>query len=108
MQNCVQLNKPVTLDALSDAIQRLLWPNPAGAVAPGAVATKSGPTVYIVDDDVAVRSDLRDLGAILTGLALGQPQRDSVYCFAELSADGELCKLSPLNKDELTALQEAS
>jgi two-component system, chemotaxis family, CheB/CheR fusion protein len=61
MQNCVQLNKPVTLDALTDAIQRLLAPSPTAAPAPGPVAARSGPTVYIVDDDAAVRSALREL-----------------------------------------------
>jgi two-component system, chemotaxis family, CheB/CheR fusion protein len=50
-QGCVQLNKPVKLDALTQAIQRLLAPNRSSGDA----------TIYIVDDDDTVRDALREL-----------------------------------------------
>ncbi len=50
---CLQLNKPVKLDALTHLIQRLLAPKPAAAA--------DGATIYIVDDDSIVRDALREL-----------------------------------------------
>ena len=61
VQNCVQLNKPVKLDALTDVVERLLGPTPAVSPAPTPAGTVGGPTVYIVDDDGVVRSALREL-----------------------------------------------
>jgi two-component system, chemotaxis family, CheB/CheR fusion protein len=52
-QGAVQLNKPVKLDALTNAIQRLLQ-LPAGT-------GKAAATIYIVDDDSAVREALCEL-----------------------------------------------
>ncbi len=60
-QNCVQLNKPVTLDSLIDVVERLLSPAPEVMVAPSSAAAEGDPTVYIVDDDGVVRSALREL-----------------------------------------------
>ena len=70
-QNCVQLNKPVQLNELSEAIQRLLSgprsvaPVPA-ASRPETAHCRASPVIYVVDDDdqlrAAVRSVLEDDG----------------------------------------------
>lgn len=52
-QGCLQLNKPVKLGELNAAIQSLLGPRPEIDRAIG--------TIYIVDDDNAVRVTLREL-----------------------------------------------
>jgi two-component system CheB/CheR fusion protein len=56
-QGCVQLNKPVKLDALTQAIQQLLVPKPAARTP----KPKGTATIYIVDDDDSVRTTLREL-----------------------------------------------
>jgi two-component system CheB/CheR fusion protein len=56
-QGCVQLNKPVKLDALTQAVQQLLAPQPGGP-RPDAQGRS---TIYIVDDDSVVREALREL-----------------------------------------------
>jgi two-component system, chemotaxis family, CheB/CheR fusion protein len=50
-QGCLQLNKPVKLDALTQAVQRLLAPS----------HSNDNATIYIVDDDDTVRDALREL-----------------------------------------------
>ncbi len=55
--DCVHLNKPVKLNALTQAIQRLLIgrqsaPNPRGG---------AGPVIYVVDDDLHIREAMRDM-----------------------------------------------
>ncbi len=56
-QGCAQLNKPVKLDVLTQVIHRLLAPKPVRQLADGSAS----PTIYIVDDDSAVRGTLREL-----------------------------------------------
>jgi two-component system, chemotaxis family, CheB/CheR fusion protein len=55
--DCVQLNKPVKRDILTQAIQHML------AVKPGPTRDKSktAATIYIIDDDPHVRATLREL-----------------------------------------------
>jgi two-component system CheB/CheR fusion protein len=56
-ENCVQMNKPMKLAALMEAIRRLLA---AAAEPPAAGPPVDGrPTVYIVDDDAGIRHDMR-------------------------------------------------
>jgi two-component system CheB/CheR fusion protein len=64
-ENCSQLNKPMKLDELTEAIQALLPPSavpakPAMAAAPNG-ATDNGPIIYIVDDDTKVRQSIRSV-----------------------------------------------
>lgn len=75
----------------------------------GVVRDDGSVALWIQDDDMRPlqRNDIKDICSLLMGLAVSKPFGDAVYCFAELSADGELSKLSLLNSDELTALQEA-
>lgn len=54
---CLQLNKPVKLDAMVQAIQALLQPGGNPSPEPPAGAA----TIYIVDDDSSVRLALREL-----------------------------------------------
>ena len=64
LQNCVQLNKPVKLNELTQVIQRLL-PTSHSAAHPHAshsaetAANPAPPTVFIVDDDSHVREAIR-------------------------------------------------
>ncbi|WP_245572748.1 CheR family methyltransferase [Lichenihabitans psoromatis] len=62
--DCVQLNKPVKLDALMDVIQRMLpdLPAPPQPRAPATASSKQGvadSTVFVVDDDDAVSAAMR-------------------------------------------------
>jgi two-component system CheB/CheR fusion protein len=65
-EGCTQLNKPVQLHELNQAIQRLL---PRGKAAPaadgmGGEAARDqgdGPVIFIVDDDDQIRAAMRDL-----------------------------------------------
>jgi two-component system, chemotaxis family, CheB/CheR fusion protein len=52
-QDCVQLNKPVKLDVLTQAIQRMLTAKPSDGT--------EGATIYIIDDDHNTRTALREL-----------------------------------------------
>ena len=86
-QGCVQLNKPVKIDALTQALQALLAPEPS--LRPGC--DTDAPTVYIVDDDSDVRRSLRDLLE-----ADGRHVMDFGSCEAFLAAyhpGGEACLL---------------
>jgi two-component system CheB/CheR fusion protein len=62
-ENCTQLNKPMSLAELTEAIQSLLpprtapRPTPAQAAAPAS--TGAAPVIYIVDDDAKVRQSIR-------------------------------------------------
>jgi two-component system CheB/CheR fusion protein len=56
-QGCLQLNKPVKLDAMVMAIQALLAPEPHAR----PPSQNDDATVYIVDDDRQVRRSLREL-----------------------------------------------
>jgi two-component system CheB/CheR fusion protein len=58
---CLQLNKPVSLDAMVAAIRLLLHPAPPATPDDRAVDARTGPTIYIVDDDSSVRTALREL-----------------------------------------------
>lgn len=53
--DCMQLNKPVELEVLGQAIQRILAPKT------DSIDNKDGATIYIVDDDSSVRNTLREL-----------------------------------------------
>jgi two-component system, chemotaxis family, CheB/CheR fusion protein len=60
-QGCVQLNKPVKLTELVDAIQRLL---PRGSTSQGGnpnVVLDHPAVVFVVDDDAAVRTAIRNV-----------------------------------------------
>ncbi len=66
LQNCVQLNKPVNLKELTQAIQRLLPTSPhrrcSRAPHPAEPAHATGqPIIFVVDDDSHVREGLRDV-----------------------------------------------
>jgi two-component system CheB/CheR fusion protein len=51
--NCVQVNKPTTLSGLLETISQLLAP--AGA----APRLQGSPAIYIIDDDSAIRNEMR-------------------------------------------------
>ena len=59
--NCLQFNKPTNLQTLSEAIQTLLPPPPPLSETPHVTPTASGPVVYLVDDDPALRAMLREV-----------------------------------------------
>jgi len=78
LQSCVQLNKPVKLPELRDAIERLLprtsagvpAPLPPGAAAPSidalprgeeASSTPGTPVIFVVDDNSHVRDSIRSV-----------------------------------------------
>lgn len=86
-QGCVQLNKPVKLDALAQAIQQLLAPKVPRRQSRGT----GDSTIYIVDDDSVVRDALRELLE-----ADGRHVEDFGDCEAFLAAyrpGGEACLL---------------
>ena len=65
-QDCIQLNKPVKLDELTQAIQRLLPPPQAVPYArsPHRVEVAGGsgpPTIFVVDDDSQIRAAIRSV-----------------------------------------------
>jgi two-component system CheB/CheR fusion protein len=64
-RDCVQLNKPVKLKEMTQAIQRLLAgsQSPASAVsAPGGAGDHpASPVIFIVDDDLHVREGIRSV-----------------------------------------------
>ena len=66
LQNCVQLNKPVKVTELTQALQRLLSTAPAAvhvrAPRPGdAAGAATPPVIYVVDDDLHVRQAIRSV-----------------------------------------------
>ncbi|MGD0634725.1 MAG: chemotaxis protein CheB [Beijerinckiaceae bacterium] len=63
-ENCMQLNKPIKLRELTDAIQRLLPDgrapieySPANAI--DSSSQRNSPTIFVVDDDTYVRDGIR-------------------------------------------------
>jgi two-component system, chemotaxis family, CheB/CheR fusion protein len=63
-QDCIQLNKPVKVQELTQAIQRLLSKSPSAAsmaapVVCEAPMSSGPPVIYVVDDDSHVREALR-------------------------------------------------
>ena len=58
-EQCVQLNKPVKLEELTEAIQRLLPPGPAGPEHRDAGVGATAPVIFVVDDDPHVRNSIR-------------------------------------------------
>jgi two-component system CheB/CheR fusion protein len=59
-ENCTQLNKPMSLAELTEAIQRLLPPRPAARAAPAEPNGAGGaPVIYVVDDDSKIRHSIR-------------------------------------------------
>jgi two-component system CheB/CheR fusion protein len=63
-QDCIQLNKPVKVQELTQAIQRLLSKSPSATPASAPVISEApmssgSPVIYIVDDDRHVREALR-------------------------------------------------
>jgi two-component system CheB/CheR fusion protein len=63
-QDCIQLNKPVKVKELTQAIQRLLSKSPSAAPASAPVVSEApmssgSPVIYVVDDDRHVREALR-------------------------------------------------
>jgi two-component system CheB/CheR fusion protein len=63
-QDCIQLNKPVKVKELTQAIQRLLSKSPSAAdatapVVSGATMGSAPRVIYVVDDDSHVREALR-------------------------------------------------
>ena len=64
LRNCVQLNKPVKVNELTQSIQRLLATSPPAAPAPQLVAATDGmapPVIIVVDDDDQLRATLREV-----------------------------------------------
>ncbi|WP_144113970.1 chemotaxis protein CheB [Paraburkholderia sp. BCC1886] len=62
LKQCVQLNKPVQVNTLSQIIQRLLPEVPPAALPHHANVLENGsqePVVYVVDDDSVVRDAIR-------------------------------------------------
>ena len=64
LSQCLQLNKPVKLDALTGAIDRLLREVAAAPQAPGpavhdVLGEGAHPTIFVVDDDGAVSAAIR-------------------------------------------------
>lgn len=63
--DCTQLNKPVKHEALMKAVSLLTAPDlvPASAPFPGqaVAAQRTGPVVFVVDDDSAVRAAIRSV-----------------------------------------------
>jgi two-component system, chemotaxis family, CheB/CheR fusion protein len=55
--DCIQLNKPVKLNALTQAIQRLLIGGQPAPIARGGAE----PVIYVVDDDLHIREAMRDM-----------------------------------------------
>ena len=77
-QNCTQLNKPVKLTELTEAIQRLMSaPHPVPQIAAprpaGSAPQQGSPVIFVVDDDdrlrQAVRNVLEDAGRIVEDFA---------------------------------------
>jgi two-component system CheB/CheR fusion protein len=58
-ENCTQLNKPMSLAELTEAIQRLLPMPAAPRPAPAAPPPGAAPVIYIVDDDAKIRQSIR-------------------------------------------------
>ena len=59
--DCAHLHKPVTLPALTAAIQRLLPARPGHDRPPAPLPASPAPTIYIVDDDSHIRDGFRAL-----------------------------------------------
>eukprot|EP01037_Dinobryon_pediforme_P012275 gene12275-12361_t len=60
--DCVQLNKPVKLKALSEVVKRLLPAEPDALIAiSDGVASSAVPVVFVVDDDKHIRDAIRTL-----------------------------------------------
>lgn len=65
-QDCVHINKPVTLGDLTQVIQRLLPSSPAigrtrVALSGAPTTARSPPVIFVVDDDGNVRDDIRSV-----------------------------------------------
>jgi len=60
-QNCVQLNKPVKLPELMQAIQRLLPLSPTLVPPPLPADAVGPPVIFVVDDDSQVRAAIRSV-----------------------------------------------
>jgi len=59
-ENCMQLNKPMSLAELTEAIQGLLPQPPAAPRLPQPTQNGAGaPVIYIVDDDAKIRQSIR-------------------------------------------------
>ncbi len=95
--DCLQLNKPVKLDVLKQAIQRVLASTPAAQPAPGTDNstgtdnTNGGTIIYIVDDDDNVRDALRQL--LETDGRHVEDFRDCEAFLADYRPGGEACLL---------------
>ncbi len=61
LQNCVQLNKPVKVNELTQAIQRLLVPTQSVARAHAPRPEPEPPVIIVVDDDDQLRRTLREV-----------------------------------------------
>ena len=94
--NCVQLNKPVNVQELTNVIRRLLPPSrpqtPALVRNPDTAASGAlAPTIFVVDDDGnvrdAVRNVLEDEGWVVEDFASCEAFLDSYH------PDGEACLL---------------
>jgi two-component system CheB/CheR fusion protein len=90
-EHSVQLNKPVKLEELTQAIQRLLPSSPASHEHSTEAPNATGPVIFVVDDDAHVRNGIR---AVLEDD--GRLVEDYPTCEAFLEAyrpGGEACLL---------------
>ncbi|MFN4354789.1 chemotaxis protein CheB [Parvibaculum sp.] len=94
--NCIQLNKPVKSNELTDAIQRLIpaaaVPMPEPEASSAALDETSGnPIIFIVDDDSQIRRAIRDL-LEADGFAV-EDYADSESFLKSYRPGGEACLL---------------
>ena len=104
--DCAQLNKPVKLDDVTQAIQHALAPRPQHARPSPPVETVAAPgppVIYVVDDDNSIRAALR---SVLEDD--GRTVEDFASCEAFLDAyrpGREACLLIDANLPGMTGLE---
>lgn len=107
-QDCIQLNKPVKLNELTQAIERLLSKSLTAVCSPATRPTDSAPTpgsatIFVVDDDEqlrdAVRSVLEDDGRNVEVFATAE------IFLAGYHAVGDACILIDANLPGMSGLE---